>query len=897
MGVVASAFNYFWRFMKGETMDETVLKIALAGLMHDIGKLVVKDDFLDVGREYIENNQMQYCRFNGKVHTHRHAVLTAAFIEKFAEILPSQLNHGGWGEGDSFINLAAGHHKPETPMQWIVAGADRLASGLDREEYDDYSLQTPPRDYRKTRIQPLLEQLGKGELCEREKTSGVYAASWRYPLLPLSPSSIFPKLVSELEPADNDAAAVEYNELFDGFIAELRNLAHLDRIPLWMEHFDSLLMEYTSCIPQARDGNVVPDVSLYDHSRTTAALSAALYVYHRDAGTLTEAAIRDSGAAKFLLVSGDFYGIQDFIFKAKGDTRKYRSKLLRGRSFMVSLFSELAADMICREIGLPVTSIALNAAGRFTIIAPNTETAIQAVRRVDGTINKWLVRVSFGQSAMGISMLEASPKDFTHDHFASLWDRLQEGTSARKYTRIDLDRFGGAFQGYLNSFNNDLDHPLCPLCGIRPAEADQKLGGGDDGVNVCGICKDQKEIGENLVKKPILGIYDADNGAAKGLLARPIYERYQISFLADADGMSRNSRLLRAWRLELEAASTGNAGLTKKFLKGYVPVYAREDEFDDRYLVGRGGDKKKEELIDAIRDGGPKSFVHIALLALDEGKAVGLPSLGVFKADVDDLGRLMALGLPEKGLSFSRMATLSRQMNFFFTLHLPDLLGREKDFSNVYTVFAGGDDLFLIGPWNAVIDLADRLSTDFKEYVCRNEAVHFSAGITLHKPHTPVDQMAEAAEHALEKAKAGPGIGREAANPKNRITLFGETVSFANFASLLEVRDKIQGWLETETVGVAMFYRLNELIEKAGREKRLKDKMKGGGIGPGDWECLRWRALLAYGAARNVGRNVKGSQREELIQEVRKTLHDWIETYGGALRAPLWNVLYNHRRV
>jgi len=87
--------------------------------------------------------------------------------------------------------------------------------------------------------------------------------------------------------------------------------------------------------------------------------------------SLEEDSVRNSKEHKFLIVNGNFQGIQNFIFSGYGDIRKYRSKILRGRSFAVSLLSELAADMLCREIGLPFTSVILNAAGRFTILAPN----------------------------------------------------------------------------------------------------------------------------------------------------------------------------------------------------------------------------------------------------------------------------------------------------------------------------------------------------------------------------------------------------------------------------------------------------------------------------------------------------------------------------------------------
>lgn len=131
-------------------MNETTLKVALAGLMHDIGKFAERAGF-DPGREFLENNAALYQpQYKGR-YSHKHAVYTAAFIERFAASLPLQLFSREWGEHDIFENLAAGHHKPETPVQWVVAMADRISSGMDRAAYDTYSEADPvaPRDHRK----------------------------------------------------------------------------------------------------------------------------------------------------------------------------------------------------------------------------------------------------------------------------------------------------------------------------------------------------------------------------------------------------------------------------------------------------------------------------------------------------------------------------------------------------------------------------------------------------------------------------------------------------------------------------------------------------------------------------------------------------------------------------
>ena len=97
-------------------MDDTIYKIAIAGFLHDIGKFAERAD-MPVSKEYLNNNAGLYQPYykTQNRYTHKHAVYTAAFIEENEKYLPPQFNKANWGLGDSFINLAAMHHKPESP--------------------------------------------------------------------------------------------------------------------------------------------------------------------------------------------------------------------------------------------------------------------------------------------------------------------------------------------------------------------------------------------------------------------------------------------------------------------------------------------------------------------------------------------------------------------------------------------------------------------------------------------------------------------------------------------------------------------------------------------------------------------------------------------------------------
>ena len=121
----------------------------------------------------------------------------------------------------------------------------------------------------------------------------------------------------------------------------------------------------------------------------------------------------------------------------------------------------------------------------------------------------------------------------------------------------------------------------------------------------------------------------------------------------------------------------------------------------------------------------------------------------MLKGDIDNLGELFRVGLGNP--TFAKTAALSRQVNGFFAIYLPWLLSRE--FASIYTVFAGGDDFFLIGPWRTVQKLAARMRDDFADYVAQNPEIHFSAGIVAEKPGAPVGALADLAEAALDRAK------------------------------------------------------------------------------------------------------------------------------------------------
>lgn len=849
----------------GGIMDETVLKIAMAGFFHDIGELADKEA-LCLSQQYIDNHSGSYLPFNGS-YSHSRAAYTAAFIEQMKDQLPKQLSSPEWGEGDSFINLAADHHRPETPMQWVIALADCIANGWDLGSFKKNNSESSGNIPFTKHLYPLFDQL-KGIATEENESELKIMC---YPIEVFSPQTIFPELAADVLQETNNPDHVTYEPLYKFLINNMTMLMHKsENMAIWFDHFENLVMHCASSIPSTNSIESKADIPLYDHLKIVSALSTAIYIYHRDNSTLNVEAVQNYEDNKFLVINGDFQGIQKYIFEGYGSIKKYRSKILRGRSFTVSLLSELAADLLCHEIGLPSTSPILNAAGRFVIIAPNTTIAEKAVVSVEKAINDWLVGISCGETLLSLSATIASCGDFLPYKFYALWDDLDKKLEEKKYKAIDLDAYGGTAHDFIKK-GIDGKIKICPVCAKRQAVATSEYYTENDKL-ICNICRDHIFWGTNLVKsKPQKDIKENQ-------LFEPIYKKYQIQLSNGYLIIKLDDSIRKYWDLNIEKRSGTDKQASIKYFNLYVPVHEKD-----------GMDKNNDE---SYKKGDPKTLNHIASMALTykaTDKTTGIEALGVLKADVDDMGLLMFAGLESNRFTITRLATLSRQLNQFFVVYLPDLIRSSPDFADIYTVFAGGDDLFLIGPWNRIVEFAGTLSKEFSRYTCNNEYVHLSAGISFHKAHTPIDVMARLASNELEKSKQE--------KDKNSLTLFSETIKWEKFFKLKDIKNEMLQMINSGVLNNAMLYRLNAFLEMAELERILVNHQRE--IPIGDMACTKWRFLLAYMIERNVPKALKGKMEQEgIAEEIMKTrnlMTDWLTTYRGNLKIPLWDILYNNR--
>lgn len=870
-------------------------RVALAGLCHDLGKFAQRAQ--EVSSQTDKNTHIQlYCpRTPEGYHTHIHAAFTAlAFgvIEKIAppiasgDLFPFESRDSLSKATDSLINCCAAHHYPQTFLQWIVATADRVASGFERETFDKYNTAPENDDFYSARLLTLFEQI---RFSDTIRTPAPF--KFAYPLAPLSVSALYPKSIA---PMGRSQAVEEYKRLWTEFKNSVESQdsntsairQHNSNWSLWLDHFDTLWLTFTHSIPSATAFGAKPDVSLYDHSKATAAFATALWRWHyaakqtgNEAASLLQSR-RDWDTQKFLVIQGDCFGIQDFIFSDGSNTNKKAAKILRGRSFYVSLLSELAALRVLEELQLPSTSQVINAAGKFLIVAPNTPDVIEKLIRVQKEINDWFVRNTFAVSGLGLCWEAASCNDFIGGRFADLQQNLFAAMEKLKH-----QRYGLCNKDCPVVLEADYANGACNWNNRYPADRN------DNGESSCALSRDQIHIGEWLTKATHIQIVSAEADVPAGAKAceLPIFG-YRVVFsenrVESTHSQALNGELIRMWDITMPSTESEVLwhGCARRNISGYVPRFSQNDthKFDTGVYDSNAVADGKPDSADPYR---LKSFSQLACedRLIDANHSVcGVSALAILKGDVDNLGRIFSEGLAssasgdgKRQMTFAKMATLSRQMNNFFSMAVP-LLNQSR-YPNIYTVFAGGDDFFFIGPWRSTQRFLSALQTEFERYVTGNPLVHFSAGVSVCKPNTSVSTMSRFAEDALEHSKSFPD--------KNAVTIYSHSVHWPAWAELQECSQHLERLQETYQLSTSYLYGLFELIDLSDKEAA-------------DPAASLWRSRFRYRTARfadDVARKGCG-ERSVVINGLSDEIYRYIDRHRGNYRIALTNFFYTRRQ-
>ncbi len=182
---------------------------------------------------------------------------------------------------------------------------------------------------------------------------------------------------------------------------------------------------------------------------------------------------------------------------------------------------------------------------------------------------------------------------------------------------------------------------------------------------------------------------------------------------------------------------SNNRGIGLKNV-GYIDILESPPNEENFYILN--------VLSEALFDYGFKFINFIQEIKpfneLVEGE--GYKKLAYLKIDVNKLGFKFS-----QIDSFFEVSRLSRFIDLFFSMYLRFVFEKYKD--NIYVVYSGGDDLFLVGRWDKIIELVIEINKEFKEWTINDLSI--SASINLFDYSYPIKFAAEITSKNLDRVK------------------------------------------------------------------------------------------------------------------------------------------------
>lgn len=566
---------------------------------------------------------------------------------------------------------------------------------------------------------------------------------------------------------------------------------HFSRVPsITMKIYDGSRKE------EIKDKH--PDLSLFDHSKLTAAIAGCMYHYYKEIypekwqrNELLKDEILNvpNGVNPYLLIGGDISGVQRFIYTI---TSKGALKSLKGRSFFLELLCEHIVSEFIESLNLTRCNIIFSGGGHFYILSYNTLTAKDAIKTVKAKVDEYLFREFKGNLQLHLAYEEFHPDNFRNTK--EVWSRLVEKLETAKKTKWK--------ERIIEILNTEMPHKdcftqYCEVC-FREDLPLVDLQRNEDILKVCEPCKTQYRLGE-LLKKISHGKFPVIFK-----LSEPSEDAIKI--------MDSYYLFKKGWDKTLHSSA--------------VAVYRINDLTAKHY-----SHPKSVYLQLGI-------YQHEELVELSDASPIfGINRIAVLRMDVDNLGKIFSESVPEEYRTFSRMASISRWLNKFFKSCLNEIVEGKgiddptdiaernvKEKGRMLTVvYSGGDDLFIIGHWLDVIEAATDINKYFKKYT-GNPFITISGGIAINHEKHPVYQFAKDAE-ASEKMAKDKRIGKDA------ITLFDRYVfKWNNIEKILERLKLFKGFLipkgdhlaiDEDKLPKTFFYRLLALARRFNDDKVL----------------------------------------------------------------------------
>ena len=772
--------------------------VYLAALLHDIGKFWQRADVSYNKSKHLEKypfvvgNAGRICPTSQEGYLkYQHVIWTQLFFEENIETF-KKLGLYDKDLADNLVNVSIHHHKPDSKLQAVIQFADWWASGIDRSDSKDFENDVK-RGKLKFKEEPLVNIFGNLNVYDKERNllpKPVKASAFGLERWSLK-KSIFP---SE-ERYEKGVSQDEYSELWSLFVSEFKRLP-TDSLTAFNTSLHYLLKKYCGCIPASTVD--FADNSLFDHLKITGAIAQSLYDYQAEnpeSFNYNKRVSLQSGHLPLLLLCVDTSGIQKFIYDISS---KYAAKSLKGRSFSLQLMLDEIAHTIINQTKTSQSHIMYSSGGKFFMLLPNTSKVKNKLADIETEIKKAIwekykgrVYICMGYIAFAYdkdlkklnSLGEPLPNMWLEGldkpvYLGDLWRAVSEKTAEKKYQKF-REILTDDFEAFFSEQGIDAGG-LTDICSVTGDEVGKGIIKIDDEVKVSPQILEQKKIGESMAKNHSIAFSRINQPNVTGEKFRSLIGRdYWI--LEERDMVStENAEICLTVKDEID------------FLK---PVAAKNTSYSYRFY---GGSPMALDL-----KGNTKTFEQLAGIQIEDQKTEGesalnikdggnLNRLAILRMDVDGLGQLFIKGFNPASASFSAYATLSGQLDWFFSGYLNTIRGKARYKGWVNIVYSGGDDVFAVGRWDRVIGFANEVQLEFKQFTGRKD-ITISAGISIVTPKFPIAKGAQDAGLAEESAKE---FTRPDGTKKNALCLFGIPFGWEEFEAVEAIKNF---WVENLT--------------------------------------------------------------------------------------------------
>ncbi|MFB3219481.1 type III-A CRISPR-associated protein Cas10/Csm1, partial [Staphylococcus pseudintermedius] len=545
-------------------------------------------------------------------------------------------------------------HIEENSLAYITYIADNIASGLDRRDLIEEGDESASTEFKFhfDKFTPLYSVFNVVNGNKDESEQGKYKFNKE-------------NHVEYPSVRNTQYSSSHYNTLMKDMAYDLEN-----RLKYSEEHFASLLKWTESMwqyIPSSTNKGQLIDISLYDHSRITSAIATCIYDFlnEQNITNYKQKLFSNYNQTKtfyeqeaFLILSMDMSGIQSFIFNISGSKAL---KSLRSRSFYLELMLEVIVDELLKRLHLSRANLLYTGGGHTYLVLPNTRSVQNVITDFQKEIKLWFIN-EFGidlsvsvayQSCSGNALMNID------NQYKQIWQQLSQKLStakAQKYDASDIRK--------LNNKQTFGDRE-CKECLRSDVDMDEE--------GLCSVCNRIIKISNDLRDKSFFVLSD------KGVLKMPFGKYISVVDQKEAENIMRNNDSVKIYSKNNPHIGTGVS--TNLWMCDY--------DFSS---------KKPEN-----KSKGIGSYAD---------RDIGIKRLGVLRADIDNLGTTFISGIDNRYNSLSRTATLSRQLSLFFKYELNQILEGYQ----ITSIYSGGDDLFLIGAWDDIVEASLSINDKFHEF-------------------------------------------------------------------------------------------------------------------------------------------------------------------------------------